>query len=832
MASAARCWALGAAVVTAVLALEPQESATQSGDSTCLLQASAGQAAFRGRGQPSSSLLLASAGCPRSADASLFLDESSGQVILANGYVCVSIVSGAITSLSGDLHGEGDFGVNVLAGAGVTFQAEDGAGNVWSSAFLQPSDVQFVVLRNDPGGVELRIEGIQVAGGSRSSSAVAAEAWTLQLMAGDRRLTFRAEGQVLQQASLRAVRRQWEMSPASIYGLFKEGVVQMKAAAKGADFFTSEDHLLRLYSLGGPGKEAAQVGNASLDMLFSEPGAVQNVIMSSDSGKHYWSGLQQVLAGGMKSTLLDKWMPGWGNSPSVEVASNTTWSHTIILGVNNLDFPVARLGVGPNLPQDDLHAALMGIYASPVGCLCTHRNGVKLGARVAQIATTIAQPIRGYSNNYNFFDPDNYISTSAMLWSNDPYLQQQVRAVIERSGAYLTPQGQLPHHFAGLEPVFTALSGAIQTGPNVFWILSAINYAKSAQDLEWLKAYMPTLRHASAFLYNLIDPEIKLAFVQGSLMIDVFIRNNFASDTNAQLVGFFREFAEAEEAVGNSTGAASLRDLASQIAASMNRYLWLPGSDHYVTQWDGPFLNTTRDFVDYDSNLMAAAHGIPSSDQARQILKRIDGGRCRAGPTFVSEKYYGRGDTTYGNIGDSACAMGRIAWFDALARKRYGDAAGFESYILGPLKSALLSTTWMHERMGCDGAQQTNRTPMYFEYPSTVSMLIRAVKYGIDIGFGQIRIQPLGVTSFSYHINEVDIDFSPDHVVVRIPGTGLAQITVGPVAPSATFKLHTVGEDASCSSGQTASQAVSTADGQLQFTAAIGRGCVVSAVKM
>jgi len=65
---------------------------------------------------------------------------------------------------------------------------------------------------------------------------------------------------------------------------------------------------------------------------------------------------------------------------------------------------------------------------------------------------------------------------------------------------------------------------------------------------------MPTLRLASSFLFDLIDKDYQMAFVPGSLMIDVFIRNNFTSDTNAMLVGFFQEFAEAEYTVGNITG--------------------------------------------------------------------------------------------------------------------------------------------------------------------------------------------------------------------------------------------------------------------------------------
>lgn len=41
-----------------------------------------------------------------------------------------------------------------------------------------------------------------------------------------------------------------------------------------------------------------------------------------------------------------------------------------------------------------------------------------------------------------------------MLGAGDPYLQEEVRRVIERSGEFLLPSGQLPHHFVGTKPVY------------------------------------------------------------------------------------------------------------------------------------------------------------------------------------------------------------------------------------------------------------------------------------------------------------------------------------------------------------------------------------------
>ena len=88
--------------------------------------------------------------------------------------------------------------------------------------------------------------------------------------------------------------------------------------------------------------------------------------------------------------------------------------------------------------------------------------------------------------------------------------------------------------------------------------------------MTWLQAYMPTLRHASSFLFDLIDPAIGLINAPGSLYIDVFIRGNFTSDSNAMAVTFFREFAAAEACVGNSSGAAALLALADDIKDKMN----------------------------------------------------------------------------------------------------------------------------------------------------------------------------------------------------------------------------------------------------------------------
>lgn len=745
-------------------------------------------------------------------------------VVLSNGYACVSVQCGKIATAVADFDGAAAWNSNILAPGGITLQAEDGQGTIFSSASLQPVDIAVNIVTNTSQSIVVAISGIATA----TSNPVATEVWTLSLAAGDRAVMFAAAGKTVSASALRAVRRQWETAPSSIYGFFAGGVVQMKGAVGGSDFYPSADALPRVYALGGSGAtDQAQVGNMSWDMQLQGSSRAQTVLMSSSSGNPYWSGIQEVLAGGLPDSTLDKWMLGWQGSPTNAIPVGITWNHTIRLGLNSLDFPVGQLALQPNLPRDDLHAALMGIYASPAGCLCTHMNEVADGVAVGQIATTIARPTRGYSGTYNYFDPDNYLSTAAMLWSNDPYLQEQVRRVIERSGDFLKPTGQLPHHFVDLVPTYQALSGEIQTGPNVFWILSAINYAKSTQNITWLQGYMPRLRLASQFLFGLIDPQINMAFVPGSLMIDVFIRNNFTSDTNAELVGFFQEFADAEDALGNHTGAQALRGLADNIALSMNNHLWASeqaGADHYITQWDGPVLDTTRDFVDYDSNFIAAAHGVPDGQRAAAIFSRIDRGRCRASSTFVSEIWYGPGDTTHGNTGDSWTAMGRIAWFESLARKRYDDLEGFDTYVLQPLQRDLLATTWMHERLYCDGQQQLNRTAMYFEYPAVTSMLLRSVKYGVNLGFNSLSVAPFGVNTFHYHIGNIDIDFSPTAVVMRVPGSGSFAIVLQSLQPNTRFAVTSVGQGCEVATAKVTSDVY----GEVNLEADMGLACVVS----
>ena len=150
---------------------------------------------------------------------------------------------------------------------------------------------------------------------------------------------------------------------------------------------------------------------------------------------------------------------------------------------------------------------------------------------------------------------------------------------------------------------YYAISGATQTGPNIFWSLAALKYASVSGNVTWLKQRMPHLRLALSFLlnsynkeYNLLrcaapacvwgvarDPVahsracecvcalVPLHSVPGSLWVDTLRRRNLTTDSNAGMVYLLTRLATAEEFVGNSSGAATLTGIADRIKLAMNK---------------------------------------------------------------------------------------------------------------------------------------------------------------------------------------------------------------------------------------------------------------------
>merc|ERR1712151_280820 len=137
---------------------------------------------------------------------------------------------------------------------------------------------------------------------------------------------------------------------------------------------------------------------------------------------------------------------------------------------------------------------------------------------------------------------------------------------------------------------------------------------------------------------------------------------------------------------------------------------------------------------------------------------------------------YAGNDTTGGlGSGDAVCGYGRIAWFNALARKRVRTSdslAFFNSNLFGLISADLLSTVWMSERYSPDGTQEADRTAYYFEYPSVAALMVQRVRYGIDMGLDWVTVDPWGAPMggmWRYALGDIDVSYAHDNVSVKVP---------------------------------------------------------------
>jgi hypothetical protein len=631
------------------------------------------------------------------------------------------------------------------------------------------------VVRDGADAAEVRVDGVL----DDANDPLATSSWTLTLRRGGRNLGLAVSAHALRDATdVAGLRLVHALTPTAAYGQFARGVTERIDSP--APYFASGSRLHRFYALGGGAVDVRAHGQR------------ETVLRNAPSG----SGLEQVLAGAYPSP--DDWDgQGWGAATPTTVHAGDTWSVTARISPNDHDFPAGGVPAHPTLPFDDLAAVLTAVYATAGGVLDTY-------ALPGEAAPTLAHPGWSYGDGRNFYDPDTFVIDSALLWSGDRYLIDQARRTIEKSEASMSDAGQIPHHFNGPDPTFFAISGATQTGPNIFWISAALRYAEATGDEAWLRGHMPAIEKALGFLTDRYDAQVGLVDAPGPLWIDVFVRNQFASDTNAYLVGLLHEVAQAEESTGRGAEAAAHRAMAGHIAAAMNEKLW--AGDHYVTQLNHD--GTTRDFVDYDSNLLAVANGVATGDRAAKVLARVDSGPCTHGrATWVSERYYGPADTYGGNTGDSATAMGRIGWADAYARAAVGDAHTFQDVILGPLQRDLLERTWLTERYDCAG--NAIRAPYYHEYPEVVAMLLREVAYGIRVGLTHVVIDPLSRHDFRWSIGGTEVQHSARRVFLRLPGTGIRRFAISGLTPGATYQVHGHGQP---------SRAVADASGTVRFS--------------
>jgi hypothetical protein len=727
------------------------------------------------------------AGTPAPAT-TVTLQRTADRVALDNGYVRVGfdLAHPQIDLIQADFDGRSRYAAN-LAGpgtgdplhrSGIVLERDDPDGTAHASSAGPGPNLAVHVLTNTADQVSVRIDGIV----DDPAAPAVTSSWTISLAAGQRAFRLATQTRALRAAQVADVHLAAYWSAPDLNAWFDRGVVQM--LNNPASYFASTATLQRFYAVGS-------LGGGGIDVTAS--GGHQTLLRSAcTAGSSYGSGLGQELAGSYPVT--DQWSStGWSAATPVTLAPGQAWATTETVAANSMNFPDGGplITPGPNLPGASLQAFETSVYATAAGMLDTY-------ALPGEAAPNLATPTRQYGDGRNFYDPDTWMITSTLLYSGDPYLQQQARTLIEKSGSAILASGQIPHHFNGATPTYVAISGATQTGPNIFWIEAALQYAKATGDTAWLRHEMPVIEHALAFLTNRYDPTVQLVNAPGPLWIDVFIRDNYTSDTNAFMVQLLRDVAGAERFLGDTGDATAHATMAGNIVTGMNTHLW--AGDHYITQLNPD--GTTRDFVDYDSNLLAVAFGIAPPDRAKLILARVDGGSCthagvaagRPRATWVSERYYGTADTYGGNTGDSAVTMGRIGWADGHARRAVGDLTTFNNLILDPIQQQVDTSTWLTERYDCSG--NAAHSAYYHEYPEMAVMLMREVRYGINLGLGTATIDPFGPAAYRYHLGDVNVDYSQRQVTLNLPGSGTRAYTVTGLAPTAPYLILATGHQA------------------------------------
>jgi hypothetical protein len=340
-------------------------------------------------------------------------------------------------------------------------------------------------------------------------------------------------------------------------------------------------------------------------------------------------------------------------------------------------------------------------------------------------------PDAAYEGMSNFWDPDSFFIISGLLQAKplfgDNYPLSQAKAILDKAVSSQLPSGQIAHHFEGLSPVYVAISGATQTGPNAFFVMAAALYGMH-YDMDWFTSNRHPFDLAIGYLLKMYDASVGMINAPGPLWMDRFNKSGFTSDTNAIIPHVFRVGAEAFD-IFNKSKASLLRSVAANITSSMNRLLWT--GTHYKTQLLG------RDYGDIDANLLAVAFGVADDDRAHSILAMVDSTECTPAlsgtmGTWIARGYYDEHSTYGGYTGDSVVALGRVLWADYLARKSMNHL-DYNERLLDSLGEYLYRNTWAPERFTCNNLPSHH--PFYHEYGNTFLMILTENIRGIICPF-------------------------------------------------------------------------------------------------
>lgn len=119
----------------------------------------------------------------------------------------------------------------------------------------------------------------------------------------------------------------------------------------------------------------------------------------------------------------------------------------------------------------------------------------------------------------------------------------------------------------------------------------------------------------------------------------------------------------------------------------------------------------------------------------------------------------------------------------------------------------------------------------YFEYPSLAAMLVREIKYGVELTLDAVAVKPFGAPAvFQYHTGDVHVSVNPAGASsLSVPGSGLFAYALHSMLPSTTYQ---VGAAQECSTAWTGVLVQADGAGKVAFTAPRGKDCTLSITKM
>ncbi len=379
---------------------------------------------------------------------------------------------------------------------------------------------------------------------------------------------------------------------------------------------------------------------------------------------------------------------------------------------------------------------------------------------------TLKLPEHEYWTLNSFFDPDSWSVVNCLSFSGDQYLVDQARAVLDRVRSDVTADGRVPHHYDEHEPVYVAISGATQPGPNIFYCLAMLDHVAATGDADYLRTvWADTLVPCVEALLDTLDPAYDLLRSGGPLWIDVFRREGITLDTNAAVVLLLNRMISAARHLGESAVASRWSDYRDRISAAIEGF-WR--TDHYATVLPGS--GDDLDMLDSDDVLVVLA-GVTDDARARAIFDRLDSPETHPGGrgTWVSAREYGPELCYERNVGDSNCAFARIWWAEMRARRDRGDAAAFMA-MFEAVRADLIQHTWMGERYDVNG--DMIRADGYHEYPGVLDILLREGVYGLVVDVASVDVRPLRGGDLTYSVGGIRLQRAGLDWWVRVPGEG------------------------------------------------------------